>query len=61
MLQYLTAEIKEPFLRLELVDRLASMLNFNLQQLCGPKCKNLKVFISPQSFYFKVAVNTPSS
>ncbi|XP_004931704.1 ubiquitin conjugation factor E4 B [Bombyx mori] len=43
MLEYLTVEIKEPFLRSELVDRLASMLNFNLQQLCGPKCKNLKV------------------
>ena len=27
----------------ELGDRLAAMLNFNLQQLCGPKCKNLKV------------------
>ena len=24
-------------------DRLAAMLNFNLQQLCGPKCSNLKV------------------
>ncbi|XP_013180036.1 PREDICTED: ubiquitin conjugation factor E4 B-like [Papilio xuthus] len=43
MLEYLTVDIKEPFLRAELVDRLASMLNFNLQQLCGPKCKNLKV------------------
>lgn len=43
MFDYLTAEIKEPFLRPELVDRLSSMLNFNLQQLCGPKCKNLKV------------------
>lgn len=43
MLHYLTAEIKEPFLRPELVDRLAAMLNFNLQQLCGSKCKNLKV------------------
>lgn len=43
MLEYLTVEIKEPFLRAELVDRLASMLNFNLKQLCGPKCKNLKV------------------
>ncbi|KAI4456816.1 ubiquitination factor e4 [Holotrichia oblita] len=42
MFHYLTVEIKEPFLRPELVDRLASMLNFNLQQLCGPKCKNLK-------------------
>lgn len=43
MFDYLTEEIKEPFLRPELVDRLSSMLNFNLQQLCGPKCKNLKV------------------
>lgn len=43
MFDYLTVEIKEPFLRPELVDRLSSMLNFNLQQLCGPKCKNLKV------------------
>ncbi|XP_066992504.2 ubiquitin conjugation factor E4 B isoform X2 [Anabrus simplex] len=43
MFHYLTVDIKEPFLRPELVDRLAAMLNFNLQQLCGPKCKNLKV------------------
>ncbi|UYV79527.1 UBE4B [Cordylochernes scorpioides] len=43
MLHYLTTEIKEPFLRPEVVDRLAAMLNFNLQQLCGPKCKSLKV------------------
>lgn len=43
MFHYLTVDIKEPFLRPELVDRLSSMLNFNLQQLCGPKCKNLKV------------------
>ncbi|CAH4029952.1 ubiquitin conjugation factor E4 B [Pieris brassicae] len=43
MLEYLTVEIKEPFLRAELVERLATMLNFNLQQLCGPKCNNLKV------------------
>ncbi|XP_057653177.1 ubiquitin conjugation factor E4 B [Diorhabda carinulata] len=43
MFHYLTVDIKEPFLKLELVDRLASMLNFNLQQLCGKKCKDLKV------------------
>ncbi|KAL1117669.1 hypothetical protein AAG570_003984 [Ranatra chinensis] len=43
MFHYLTVEIKEPFLRPELVGRLSAMLNFNLQQLCGPKCKNLKV------------------
>ncbi|XP_060521992.1 ubiquitin conjugation factor E4 B [Cylas formicarius] len=43
MFHYLTIDIKEPFLRPELVGRLASMLNFNLQQLCGKKCKDLKV------------------
>ena len=43
MLHYLTGRVPEPFLRPELVDRLAAMLNFNLQQLCGPKCKNFKV------------------
>lgn len=43
MFHYLTMDIKEPFLRPELADRLSAMLNFNLQQLCGPKCKNLKV------------------
>lgn len=30
-------------MRSEIVDRLSSMLNFNLQQLCGPKCNDLKV------------------
>ena len=40
---YLTAEIKEPFLRSEMSTRVAIMLNFNLQQLCGPKCRDLKV------------------
>ena len=43
MFHYLTQDIKEPFLRPELVDRLAAMLNFNLKQLSGAKCKNLKV------------------
>lgn len=43
MFHYLTIDIKDPFLRPELVDRLSSMLNFNLQQLCGPKCNDLKV------------------
>lgn len=49
MFHYLTVEIREPFLRPELVDRLSAMLNFNLQQLCGPKCKNLKVS-KPQKY-----------
>ncbi|CAH1129076.1 unnamed protein product [Ceutorhynchus assimilis] len=43
MFHYLTVHIKEPFLRPELAGRLASMLNFNLQQLCGKKYKDLKV------------------
>lgn len=43
MIHYLTEDIKEPFLRPELIDRLSSMLNFNLRQLCGPKCNDLKV------------------
>ena len=32
-------DIVEPFLRPELADRLAAMLNFNLLQLCGTKCE----------------------
>jgi hypothetical protein len=38
-------DIKEPFLRQELVDRLAAMLNFNLKQLCGSKCKENRSFV----------------
>jgi len=43
MFYYLTDRIQDEFLIPELADRLAAMLNFNLQQLCGPKCNNLKV------------------
>ncbi|XP_030383559.1 ubiquitin conjugation factor E4 B [Scaptodrosophila lebanonensis] len=43
LFHYLTSDIKEPFMRDELVDRLSSMLNFNLTQLAGPKCNDLKV------------------
>lgn len=43
MMHYLTKEVPAPFLRPELCDRLAAMLNFNLAQLCGQKCGNLKV------------------
>jgi len=44
MFHYLTEGIKEPFLRPELADRLAAMLDAVLDQLTnGPKCKNLKV------------------
>lgn len=40
---YLTLDIKAPFLRPELVTRVSLMLNYNLQQLTGPKYQNLKV------------------
>ena len=40
---YLSESIQDPFLIPELADRLAAMLNYNLQQLCGPTCNNLKV------------------
>ena len=43
MLTYLSENVKKPFLRAEIVNRLAAMLNYNLIQLCGPSCKNLKV------------------
>lgn len=39
MMHYLTKEVPDPFLRPELCDRLAAMLNFNLAQLCGQKCE----------------------
>ncbi|XP_019743552.1 ubiquitin conjugation factor E4 B isoform X3 [Hippocampus comes] len=43
MFHILTKQVQKPFLRPELGPRLAAMLNFNLQQLCGPKCRDLKV------------------
>lgn len=52
MLHYLTKLIQKPFMRPELADRIAAMLNFNLQQLCGPKCKDLKVE-QPEKYGFE--------
>lgn len=52
MLEYLTTEIVEPFLRPELVDRLAAMLAFNIVQLVGPKCLNLKVK-NPEKYHWE--------
>lgn len=40
------------FLSQELGPRLAAMLNFNLQQLCGPKCRDLKVE-NPEKYGFE--------
>ena len=58
---YLTAEIKEPFLRPEMSSRVAIMLNFNLQQLCGPKCRDLKVRRSCRTlFLLEQSINFPN-
>ncbi|CAD6888083.1 unnamed protein product [Tilletia controversa] len=38
-----TAETKDAFMTAEIVDRLAAMLNYNLDLLVGPRCQELKV------------------
>ncbi|XP_047740861.1 ubiquitin conjugation factor E4 B isoform X3 [Hyalella azteca] len=43
MMHHLTKEIPKPFVRPELGDRLAAMLDYNLTQLAGQKCRDLKV------------------
>jgi ubiquitin conjugation factor E4 B len=48
----LTQEIQEPFLRPDMAPRVASMLNFNLQQLTGPKYRDLKVN-DPEKYGFQ--------
>ncbi|KAF9927043.1 hypothetical protein FBU30_003541 [Linnemannia zychae] len=52
MLSYLTVEIKEPFLTPEIVDRLATMLDYNLVILVGEKMSNLKVK-NPEEYRFQ--------
>ncbi|KAF5338878.1 hypothetical protein D9611_008795 [Ephemerocybe angulata] len=43
LLKIFTAETKAPFMMPEIVDRLAAMLDYNLQALVGPRCQDLKV------------------
>jgi ubiquitin conjugation factor E4 B len=43
MLKIFTAETKEPFMMPEIVDRLAAMLDYNLDALVGPRCSDLIV------------------
>ncbi|KAJ2148819.1 Ubiquitin conjugation factor E4 [Coemansia sp. RSA 564] len=43
MLAFLSRLVPRPFQASEVVSRLAAMLNYNLQQLAGPKCSSLKV------------------
>ncbi|VDK51091.1 unnamed protein product [Anisakis simplex] len=40
---YLTADAPQPFFEPLLGERLASMLDYNISELCGPKCTELKV------------------
>lgn len=51
MLGYLTKELPHPFLKPQILDRLVAMLNFNVAQLVGPKCTELKVQ-DPQKYGF---------
>ena len=53
MLNYLTenTSIVSGFMVSEIVERLAAMLNFNLNSLVGPKCTELKVK-SPEKYQF---------
>ncbi|KAI5062089.1 hypothetical protein GOP47_0022628 [Adiantum capillus-veneris] len=52
MLQYTSAEITGPFLLPELVERIASMLNYFLLQLVGPERRALKVK-DPEKYEFR--------
>ncbi|CAB4253983.1 similar to Saccharomyces cerevisiae YDL190C UFD2 Ubiquitin chain assembly factor (E4) that cooperates with a ubiquitin-activating enzyme (E1) [Maudiozyma barnettii] len=46
-----TKDISQCFVTAEVVDRLASMLNYNLESLVGPKCGNLRVK-DPEQYSF---------
>lgn len=52
LLKVFTAETKAPFMMPEIVDRLAAMLDYNLEALVGPKCNELKVK-DPEKYRFK--------
>eukprot|EP01104_Vermistella_antarctica_P015755 TRINITY_DN5239_c3_g1_i1.p1 TRINITY_DN5239_c3_g1~~TRINITY_DN5239_c3_g1_i1.p1 ORF type:complete len:1278 (+),score=450.43 TRINITY_DN5239_c3_g1_i1:198-4031(+) len=43
MFAFLSRDLPQPFLRPELVDRIASLVNYLLVQVVGPKCMELKV------------------
>ncbi|CAD5215081.1 unnamed protein product [Bursaphelenchus xylophilus] len=52
MLDYLSKDSPQTFYENTLGDRLASMLNYNMIQLCGPKCTELKVNDPLKRFYW---------
>lgn len=51
MMSYLSRDVPKPFLRPEMRDRVASMLNYFLVELAGPQCQNLKVK-NPEKYNF---------
>ncbi|KAL6933208.1 hypothetical protein ACO0R3_002308 [Hanseniaspora guilliermondii] len=51
LFRILTRDIPQCFTIPELVDRLASMLNYNLNMLVGPQCKNL-IVKNPEKYKF---------
>ncbi|OCH84192.1 ubiquitin conjugation factor E4 [Obba rivulosa] len=51
LLKLFTAETPEPFMAPEIVDRLAAMLDYNLDALVGPRCQELKV-ANPEKYKF---------
>ncbi|KAF7798406.1 hypothetical protein EIP86_009627 [Pleurotus ostreatoroseus] len=51
LLKLFTAETKSPFMVPEIVDRLAAMLDYNLDALVGPRCENL-VVKNPEKYKF---------
>ncbi|KAJ2508710.1 Ubiquitin conjugation factor E4, partial [Coemansia sp. RSA 1939] len=56
MLAFLTRLVPKPFQAGEVVGRLAAMLNYNLKQLAGPKCSNLRVRNMASRFAFNPRV-----
>ncbi|KAJ1950049.1 Ubiquitin conjugation factor E4, partial [Linderina macrospora] len=56
MLAFLSKHAPRPFQASEVVDRLAAMLNYNLDQLAGPKCSNLRVRDMQHRFSFNPRV-----
>ena len=52
LIKLFTVETVLPFLAPEIVDRLAAMLDANLNMLAGPKCQDLKVK-NPEQYRFR--------
>ena len=51
MLNLFTSAISDAFVQPEIVSRLAGMLDYNLEQMVGPKCQNLRVQ-NPEKYHF---------